>query len=654
MSIHFFLPFVSIMEDNNKIDFFSVEESDEIDYDTFPIDDFIEVQILDDDELENRVEITAESKPKNSTLSPAKVWNFFTKTQEIIKDSNRNEKIDNYILCNIGQCHLSSSNSTSTLVRHLKAKHNEDYKQLQLQKSGLEEVEPWSLEIQKEKHVFLINWIIVDQQPFTVVENQQFQKFVFSIQPRYKLPSRHFVKEMIIQKFTNARMQINNYLKLSKSKVSLTMDMWTSISALGILAATIYYINDDWILEHFVLDVIYLPSPHNALAIKTAVIEIVNNLDISNRLMGITSDNEAKMIAATRQIGLELNLQEFQHYRCAVHVLNLAVEAALSVGVIPESLKKLRVFISIIRHSPKQMDKLKEYFRIENTTFKMPLPDNTTRWNYTYYMIDRALEIKALLIHLVPNLPSLTNNWPNDEEWIVLTNLVKLLEPFAMVTKVISASNYPTIGEVKWLFWAIKIHLEKTYDQLQQQVNEMKRVFLNYFEVMDKALHVPAFFDPRYKNSAYGNMSKEDILFPIRNAMVSYKEATITNTIITDTQNTRPQLMKLSASETRSYFKNFFTNTQQVVIDELDNYFHSNSPEDNIAPLEWWKTHNVEYPILSVMAKNYLSIMSTSVPCEQFFSIAGKQITQTRNRLHPDTIQACLCLKSWLEQGKIE
>jgi hypothetical protein len=41
--------------------------------------------------------------------------------------------------------------------------------------------------------------------------------------------------------------------------------------------------------------------------------------------------------------------------------------------------------------------------------------------------------------------------------------------------------------------------------------------------------------------------------------------------------------------------------------------------------------------------------MLTSVPCEQFFSIAGKQITQTRNRMDPETARAYLCLKSWLE-----
>jgi len=45
-----------------------------------------------------------------------------------------------------------------------------------------------------------------------MVENQPFQKFIFSIQPQYKLPSHHLVKDMIIQKFLKAQEQINDYL----------------------------------------------------------------------------------------------------------------------------------------------------------------------------------------------------------------------------------------------------------------------------------------------------------------------------------------------------------------------------------------------------------------------------------------------------------
>src|SRR4051794_7742675 len=62
------------------------------------------------------------------------------------------------------------------------------------------------------------------------------------------------------------------------------------------------------------------------------------------------------------------------------------------------------------------MDKLKEYFRIEDIKFKVPLPDCTTRWNYTFYMIDWALEIKPFLANLKSNLKTLTDNWPTDEE----------------------------------------------------------------------------------------------------------------------------------------------------------------------------------------------------------------------------------------------
>ena len=330
----------------------------------------------------------------------------------------------------------------------------------------------------------------------------------------------------------------------------------------------------------------------------------------------------------------------------------MVVKAALETDIIPQPIKKLCNFISTVRNSPKQMDKLKEYFRIEDVNFKAPLIDITTRWNYSYYMIERALEIKSFLVHLTPNLRVLTDNWPTDDEWITLSNLLELLAPFAMITKVISASNYPSIGEVKWLFLCVKHHLEQFPNDynLQIQVEAMKQVLNKYFEQFNTLLHIPAFFDPRYKNIIYGNMSKEEIFQPIQLVMNNYtNESTTPTTSRNTTPNIQHQLAStLSTSETRNYFKNIFTPTyqQSEVTDELELYFESHPPSDDIMPLDWWKLHESEYPVLSKMAKDYLAIMSTSVPCKQFFSIAGKQITQTRNQMHSDTAQACLCLKS--------
>ena len=64
--------------------------------------------------------------------------------------------------------------------------------------------------------------------------------------------------------------------------------------------------------------------------------------------------------------------------------------------------------------------------------------------------------------------------------------------------------------------------------------------------------------------------------------------------------------------------------------------------------LDWWKAHETEYSLLSKIAHDYLSIMATSVPCEQLFSVAGLTITKSRNRLDGKSARAILCLKSCL------
>jgi hypothetical protein len=64
--------------------------------------------------------------------------------------------------------------------------------------------------------------------------------------------------------------------------------------------------------------------------------------------------------------------------------------------------------------------------------------------------------------------------------------------------------------------------------------------------------------------------------------------------------------------------------------------------------LIWWKTHQDEFPVLASMARDWLAVVATSVPCESVFSIAGNTITRNRNRLNPETAKALLCLKSWL------
>jgi hypothetical protein len=65
---------------------------------------------------------------------------------------------------------------------------------------------------------------------------------------------------------------------------------------------------------------------------------------------------------------------------------------------------------------------------------------------------------------------------------------------------------------------------------------------------------------------------------------------------------------------------------------------------------KWWieKTQQKRFPNLAKMALDILSIPAMSADPERLFSGSKVTITDRRNRLTIETIQALQCLKSWL------
>ena len=61
----------------------------------------------------------------------------------------------------------------------------------------------------------------------------------------------------------------------------------------------------------------------------------------------------------------------------------------------------------------------------------------------------------------------------------------------------------------------------------------------------------------------------------------------------------------------------------------------------------WFKLNGSKYPRIQFMARDYLAVMSTSVPSEQAFSQAGTTISKRRACLGDDCITAICELQSW-------
>ena len=84
---------------------------------------------------------------------------------------------------------------------------------------------------------------------------------------------------------------------------------------------------------------------------------------------------------------------------------------------------------------------------------------------------------------------------------------------------------------------------------------------------------------------------------------------------------------------------------------ELDQYYLGDRPSLSSVkdPLEWWHTEDKkQYPTLYRIALDFLSIPATSCECERVFSQAKKLITDERNCLKADSIEACELQKNWL------
>jgi hypothetical protein len=93
-----------------------------------------------------------------------------------------------------------------------------------------------------------------------------------------------------------------------------------------------------------------------------------------------------------------------------------------------------------------------------------------------------------------------------------------------------------------------------------------------------------------------------------------------------------------------------------TVQDEYIRYIRAPVISEVTDPKAWWlePTQQKTYPNLSKMALDILSIPAMSAEPERLFSGAGITITDRRNRLQSEAIEALECLKSWLGKSHLE
>jgi len=87
--------------------------------------------------------------------------------------------------------------------------------------------------------------------------------------------------------------------------------------------------------------------------------------------------------------------------------------------------------------------------------------------------------------------------------------------------------------------------------------------------------------------------------------------------------------------------------------DELTKYRNVEDPPDAQDPLDWWRLHQDEYPVLKHLAFTLLAAPASTSADERLFSITGNVVNEERPHTKQELAEGAQCLRSWHSEGLI-
>ncbi|XP_077359877.1 E3 SUMO-protein ligase ZBED1-like [Festucalex cinctus] len=360
----------------------------------------------------------------------------------------------------------------------------------------------------------------------------------------------------------------------------------------------------------------------------------------------------------------------------------------------------MRRIVKFFHKSTKASDALRDQQHSLGLAHHKLIHDVSTRWNSSLEMLERFWEQKDAVVAVLRKIKPRGEPLPalSDNEIKVVLEIVKLMSPLKMATKLLSEEKTPTLSIVSPLLAKLRSEFGENHSDLAV-IGKMKENFRQDFEsrynYIQDFLDNASALDPRFKDLHFmdADNTVKDVIFlkiadqvedmlagftpfrgvcrrgsnsPTRREGEVLNHASTSHTALhkdygatlwkcvhgTDDELEPPK--KRSAMD--QLLGGFLApgRTPQKTIrerakEEITKYRGRDGLDVNGDVLQWWK-EQVDLPLLLKLARSYLSIPATSVPSERVFSTAGDIITAERSRLLPEHVDQLIFLKKNLKQ----
>ncbi|CAN6252694.1 unnamed protein product [Urochloa humidicola] len=351
------------------------------------------------------------------------------------------------------------------------------------------------------------------------------------------------------------------------------------------------------------------------------------------------------------------------------------VQAGLKV--IPNAVGSIRDIIKVVTSSPSRMQIFNAIVQSLGLKSKSGLVlDVPHRWNATYDMLNEALKYKAALNRFAEEHHYQA---PSEDEWSKAEALHGFLQEFSDATKAFSADRHPTAHLYLKMVLAIRyVLLDETWNSdelLSALADSMYEKFAKYWSKPNTALLIAAVLDPSMKTdylkfyfyTISADVDKEmrelrrflkryykeyeRIVRSTSHVLISTNEHATSESTDSSTSSSGPLCGKRRVEDAFAQFasKNSDSRSEKTELDAyLDDPRVVVRSDESFNVIAWWKKNSDAYPILSLMARDFLAIPVSTVSFESAFSTAGRILGKDRTSLSPETLEALICAKDWL------
>ncbi|KAL4091698.1 hypothetical protein QTP88_026349 [Uroleucon formosanum] len=235
----------------------------------------------------------------------------------------------------------------------------------------------------------IIHYFVKDNVSFKTIENEGFKQMLQTICPLYKPPGRDTIARRIDDLYT-----------VMASKFREELSKTETMQIRSFLSITTHLIQDGK-LKTQNIGTGELFEGHTAIYIGHTLIETLQSWGLeAEKVVSVVTDSGANMKKAIVD-----EFGEKKHLPCVAHTINLVVEKAIDKtqeisktgvksGGVPVLLFKVREIVKYFKKSTKACDLLRNSQRVQGKKdgqFLKPVLDVRTRWNSSFYMIERFI-----------------------------------------------------------------------------------------------------------------------------------------------------------------------------------------------------------------------------------------------------------------------